>query len=163
MMKFLVTGAAGFIGYHVVNRLIADGHEVVGIDNLCDRSTIGIKLARLANLGIDTAAIANGEPIRSVKGSFTFIKQDILDRDAVIKLCTEGHFNKIIHLAALVGIASSIKTPQAFFDVNVAGTQNLLEAARISGISHFFFPPALWYMVPMPTHQSRKTMMLMNP
>lgn len=138
-MKVLVTGAAGFIGYHVICRLMNDGHEVVGIDNLCDPSTVGIKQARLAQLGIDPARIADGVSLPSQLGAFSFIKADILDREGMIDLCAKGHFDKIVHLAALAGIASSVRNPQAFFDANTAGTQNMLEAARLAGVPHFFF------------------------
>ncbi len=138
-MKILVTGAAGFIGYHVIHRLMNDGHQVVGIDNLCDPATVGIKQARLAQLGIDPARIAEGAFVPSAYGSFTFAKADILDREGMVKLCAHGGFDKIVHLAALAGISSSVKNPQAFFEANTVGTQNMLEAARLAGIPHFFF------------------------
>ena len=76
-MKILVTGAAGFIGFHTVSRLINDGHKVVGIDNLCDSTTHAIKFARLSILGIDIAALTQNEPQHSNAGTFSFIIMDI--------------------------------------------------------------------------------------
>lgn len=138
-MKVLVTGAAGFIGYHTVNRLLGEGHEVVGIDNLCEPATHTIKFARLSLLGIDVNNWKTDAPMRSNTGSFEFILMDILDREAVRNLCTQKHFDCIIHLAALAGTKPSLDAPTEFFDVNTLGTQNMLEAARVSRVRHFFF------------------------
>lgn len=138
-MKVLVTGAAGFIGFHTVVRLIHDGCDVVGIDNLCDPTTHRIKLARLSTLGIDLAALTPGEPQHSNMGSFSFILMDILDRDALTNLCLSEKFDTVIHLAALAGANLSLSLPTEFFDTNTIGTQNVLEAARISDVRHFFF------------------------
>ena len=138
-MKILVTGAAGFIGFHTVSRLIGEGHHVVGIDNLCALSTHGIKLARLSMLGIDIAALTKGEPQHSTAGSFDFIIMDILDRNAINRLCLTERFDAIIHLAALAGTKPSIDAPAEFFDANTLGTQNMLEAARLGTVKHFFF------------------------
>lgn len=138
-MKILVTGAAGFIGYHTVNRLISDGHEVVGIDNLCDNSTHAIKFARLSLLGIDIAALTTQEAQQSSIGAFRFRLMDILDRENVLNLCNQEKFDIIIHLAALAGTKPSILDPEAFFDTNTKGTQNMLDAARNSAVKHVVF------------------------
>ncbi len=138
-MKILVTGAAGFIGYHIVHRLISDGHDVTGIDNLCDPSARELKLARLAQLGIAPEAIIPGTPQRGSDGRFTFIQADIRDRQGLIALCQQESFEDIIHLAARAGVPLSLEEPVEVFDTNVVGTQNALEAARLSGVRHFFF------------------------
>lgn len=138
-MKILVTGAAGFIGYHTVNRLLSDGHQVVGIDNLCEPNTHTLKMARLSLMGIDTAAIADGTPLQSSIGDFVFIKADILDREAMMILCKDAGFNCIIHLAALAGTRPSNADPIGFFDANTIGTENMLEAAKHGHVQHFFF------------------------
>lgn len=138
-MKALVTGAAGFIGYHIVRKLMGDGHEVVGIDNLCDVSALDLKLARLADLGIAAEKASSGTPLKSGVGAFTFLRADIRDRKGLIDFCQQEHFDTVIHLAALAGIAIAQKEPMEVFDTNVVGTQNTLEAARLSGVRHFFF------------------------
>lgn len=138
-MKILVTGAAGFIGFHVVNRLINEGHSVVGIDNLCEPDTLMIKKARLSMLGINPDAIADGRPIRSTIAVFDFIQLDILERRNMIDLCHECKFDTVIHLAALAGVQPSIQYPTPFFDVNTTGTFNVLEAARLTGVKHVLF------------------------
>lgn len=137
-MKILVTGAAGFIGYHVVNHLTNDGHTVIGIDNLCDNKDIDIKLVRLNLLGIDSQQAAPGKTLSGING-FSFIRMDVLDKVAVGTLCRDGNFDLIIHLAALTGSTMARLNPAAFYDVNVTGTMNMLEAARRYGIHHFFF------------------------
>ena len=138
-MKILVTGAAGFIGFHTISRLINDGHEVVGIDNLCDSTTHAIKFARLSILGIDIAALTQNEPQHSNAGTFSFIIMDIADRDALINLCKQEQFDCVIHLAALAGSKPSIQNPAAYFDTNTKGTQNMLDAASSTGVKHFIF------------------------
>lgn len=137
-MKILVTGAAGFIGYHVVNHLINDGHTVIGIDNLCDNKDIEIKMVRLDLLGINARDIAPIAPRNGING-FTFIRMDVLDKESVGALCREHSFDLIIHLAALTGSTMAKLNPADFYDTNVTGTINMLEAARRYGVQHFFF------------------------
>ncbi len=138
-MKILVTGAAGFIGYHVINRLINEGHTVVGIDNLCEPDTVDLKKVRLSLLGINPDAIQDGVPTRSAIAVFDFVKLDILDRNDIMQLCNECRFDVIIHLAAITGTQLSINYPTAFHNINTSGTVNMLEAARLTGVKHFFF------------------------
>lgn len=138
-MKILVTGAAGFIGYHTVNRLINEGHQVIGIDNLCDPDTVDLKKVRLSLLGISPDSIQDATPIRSSIAIFDFIKLDILDREKLLQLCHECKFDVIIHLAAVAGAEISSKYPLPFYDINTTGTLNVLEAARLTGVKHIFF------------------------
>lgn len=137
-MKILVTGAAGFIGYHVVNHLSKAGHTIVGIDNLCDNKDFNIKRIRLSLLGIDATEAQTGEPQQGNNG-IRFIKADIQDREAMDTLCRYEAFDTCIHLAALTGSTLAKLNPAAFCDTNVTGTLNMLEAARRHGIQHFFF------------------------
>ncbi len=140
-MKFLITGAAGFIGSHVARRLLSDGHVVVGIDNLAHSAVAAIQQRRLESLGITVRAAEATGPIR--QGDFTFIRMDIGERDELIRLCREEQFEQVIHLAAATGNTRCRREPAAAFDINVAGTQNVLEAARISGVEHVFFSSAI--------------------
>lgn len=137
-MKILVTGAAGFIGYHVTNSLIESGNDVVGIDNLCDNKDLEIKKQRLSLLEIAPEKALSGEAV-SGKGNFRFIRMDVMDRQRVNELCREEGFDAIMHFAALTGSTKARMHPAAFYETNVTGTINLLESARKHGVQHFFF------------------------
>lgn len=137
-MKILVTGAAGFIGYHVSARMIANGHEVVGIDNICNNKDLELKYARLSLLGINGDDIQPGVELEGENG-FRFQRLDVLNRDGVDALCKKEGFDIIIHLAALTGSATANRKPAKFYDTNVTGTMNMLEISRLYGVQHFFF------------------------
>lgn len=116
-MKYLVTGAAGFIGSHVTEALLRDGDDVVGIDNLNDYYDVSRKEANLAEL---TALDAPGK--------LDFHRGDILDRALVERLFEENRFDSVVHLAAMAGVRNSIDHPDLYWSVNLEGTRNLLEA-----------------------------------
>lgn len=124
-MKILVTGAAGFIGSHVVQRLAIDGHQIVGVDNLNDYYDVNLKLARL-------------ERLRAIS-SFSFEKLDISDRAGMAAIFSSGKFDRVIHLAAQAGVRYSLSNPHAYIDSNVTGTVNVLEGCRHHGIQHLVF------------------------
>jgi len=124
-VKILVTGAAGFIGSHVTRRLVADGHEVVGIDNLNDYYDVNLKLARLALL----------EPL----AGFSFHKLDLVDREGMSALFAAGKFERVIHLAAQAGVRYSLTNPHTYIDSNVTGTLNVLEGCRHHSVRHLVF------------------------
>ncbi len=126
--KVLVTGAAGFIGSHTVEALLARGDEVVGLDNLDPYYDVSQKRANLAE--IESASEAR---------RFSFFEGDIRDEELVRRIFSEHKLEVVIHLAAMAGVRASIEQPQLYFDVNMGGTLNLLEAARISGLRHFVF------------------------
>jgi UDP-glucuronate 4-epimerase len=121
----LVTGAAGFIGYHVAERLLAEGERVVGIDNLSDYYDVGLKRSRLARL----AALSN----------FEFIEADISDRVAVPALFARLRPASCVHLAAQAGVRYSLEHPHAYLDANLAGTLNILEGCRHNPVSHLVY------------------------
>jgi UDP-glucuronate 4-epimerase len=124
-MKILVTGAAGFIGSHVIRRLSADGHDLVGVDNLNDYYDVNLKLARL-------------ELLKAVP-SFQFHKLDIADKEAMQGLFANGKFERVIHLAAQAGVRYSLSHPHAYIDSNITGTVNVLEGCRHNGVQHLVF------------------------
>ena len=111
-MRFLVTGAAGFIGFHLSLRLLSDGHTVVGIDNLNSYYDIKLKKARLNILKKN-----------SNKKNFIFFKQDLKNSKKLKKIFRRYNFNFVIHLAAQAGIRFSIKQPRQYIDSNIIGKQ----------------------------------------
>ena len=124
-MKILVTGVAGFIGMHVVLRLLGDGHEVAGIDNLNSYYDINLKKARLNNIG-------------SAK-KFIFHKMDLADRDAVDILFAEFKPETVINLAAQAGVRYSIKNPHSYINSNIVGFTNILESCRRHKVAHLVY------------------------
>ena len=124
-MKVLVTGAAGFIGFHVCKALCERGDEVVGLDNLNDYYDVTLKQARLQQL-------------QSLPG-FRFVKMDIADRVAINKLFEQEHFNRVINLAAQAGVRYSLENPNAYVDSNLVGFANLLESCRHHSIEHLVY------------------------
>lgn len=124
-MKLLVTGAAGFIGFHSARRLCHEGHEVVGIDNLNDYYSVELKRARL-------------ELLQRQRG-FRFERLDIADAPALAGLMHSEGFERVIHLAAQAGVRYSLENPQAYADANLSGFVNLLEGCRHTGVGHLVY------------------------
>ncbi len=124
-MKVLVTGAAGFSGFHVSKYLCKRGDEVVGIDNLNDYYEISLKEARLSQL----------EPLEN----FRFIKLDIADRDEMANLFALENFDTVINLAAQAGVRYSIENPHAYADSNLVGFLNILEGCRHAKVKHLVY------------------------
>ena len=124
-MKVLVTGAAGFIGYHLAERLLGRGDRVVGLDNLNAYYEVALKEARLARL-------------RKHQG-FEFVRADLADRPAMQSAFARGKFDAIVNLAAQAGVRYSLENPRAYVEANVAGFMNVLEGAREHGTGHLVF------------------------
>lgn len=124
-MHYLVTGVAGFIGFHVASRLLMAGAQVTGIDNLNDYYDVSLKEARLKQL--------------SGSDKFFFQKLDLVSREGVAKLFEEGSFNKVIHLGAQAGVRYSIDNPHAYADANLVGHLNILEGCRRHQIGHLVY------------------------
>jgi UDP-glucuronate 4-epimerase len=125
--RILVTGAAGFIGSHTTQALLARGDTVVGLDNLNDYYDPARKQANLAEIEVGSPAA----------GRFVFVKGDFRDRPLVDRLFAEHAFDAVIHLGAMAGVRVSVEDPHLYLDVNLVGTLNLLEAARTRRVGNF--------------------------
>ena len=137
-MKILITGAAGFIGYHLSKVLLERGDEVVGIDNINDYYDINLKYARLNEVGISD--VKEGEKVISnTFENYTFIKMDIADTESMYKLFEEEKFDAVCNLAAQAGIRYSLENPHAYIESNVKGFMNVLEGCRNSGVNNLAF------------------------
>ena len=124
-MKILVTGAAGFIGMHVSQLLLARGDTVVGLDNLNDYYDPQLKRDRLARL--------------TPNSRFQFVKMDVADRDGMAKLFAAERFDRVVHLAAQAGVRYSLVNPQAYIDSNIVGFTNVLEGCRYTDVQHLAY------------------------
>lgn len=123
--KILVTGCAGFIGYHLCRKLLNGGYDVIGIDNLNDYYDVGLKKSRLNQL--------------LEKDSFSFFKVDLADRDAMGRLFSSYSIDVVVNLAAQPGVRYSLVNPQSYIDSNILGFTNILEGCRHNGIKHLVF------------------------
>ncbi|MBN2395332.1 MAG: NAD-dependent epimerase [Candidatus Atribacteria bacterium] len=139
-MKVLVTGAAGFIGFHVVNALCQRGDEVVGLDNINDYYDVNLKYARLEEAGIKRKAIEDNVLINSEKyPAYRFVKLDIVQLDSLKQLFEVEAFDSVIHLAAQAGVRYSIENPHAYVQSNLVGFVNILECCRHNQIKHLVY------------------------
>ena len=141
MKKILITGAAGFIGYHLTKTLLKSGKLVYGIDNLNDYYDVQLKLDRLANLGIDIHAkdFVQSKLSSNTSGSFSFSAIDICDSNKLNDLFSHENFDIVINLAAQAGVRYSLKHPQAYIRSNLLGFSNVIEACRQYDIKHFIY------------------------
>lgn len=125
MKRILVTGAAGFIGFHLSKRLIADGNQVFGLDNLNDYYDVRLKQARLAQL--------------EHLPNFSFVKMGLEEREALHQLFDSGKFDTVVNLAAQAGVRYSLTNPYAYIDSNICGFINILEGCRHYGVKHLVY------------------------
>lgn len=140
-MKILVTGAAGFIGYHLCKRLISDGHFVVGLDNINDYYDVNLKFARLGELGIAQSEMKYNKILVSDRYSanFRFIKMNLEDETNLPLLFNEVSFDLVFNLAAQAGVRYSLEQPMKYVESNIVGFVNLLECIRNSGIEKLVY------------------------
>lgn len=128
-MKFLITGCAGFIGFHVTRKLLSEGHKVIGIDNLNDYYSVDLKLNRLRELGVEDAMAGGRSPVHADK-KFIFIKSDIENRSLFKEDLLGVDFDGVCHLAAQAGVRYSIDHPEQYVSSNLQGFFNILEFCR---------------------------------
>ena len=140
-MKILVTGAAGFIGFHLSKKLLDKGYNVIGVDNINDYYNIDLKYDRLKELGIqkETAAVFHKENISSTYSDFKFMRINLEDKEALVTLFEKEKFDVVCNLAAQAGVRYSIENPDAYIQSNIVGFLNILECARYNNIKHLVY------------------------
>jgi UDP-glucuronate 4-epimerase len=139
-MKILITGTAGFIGYHAAKHFAEKGNRVVGIDNINNYYDVELKYARLAETGIRKELIKTHQSVQSIEyPNYRFIKADLQDKVFIDKLFANEHFDGICHLAAQAGVRHSIDNPYAYINSNIIGFMNILEACRFYPVKHLMY------------------------
>lgn len=140
MQKVLVTGSAGFIGFHTAVRLLKEGFEVIGLDNINDYYDINLKYGRLKESGIEKDQVAWGKGVQSSEyDHYTFFQLNLEDAEAINKLFAAYKFDYVIHLAAQAGVRYSLVNPHAYIDSNIKGFLNILEACRHHPVKHLVY------------------------
>ncbi len=139
-MKILVTGTAGFIGFHLARKLIERGDEVIGLDAINDYYDVNLKYNRLEDTGISKEKIEYNKIVDSnIYKNYKFIQLNLEDKTAIGVLFKQEKFDKVCHLAAQAGVRYSLQNPQAYIDSNIIGHLNILEACRYNNIKHLAY------------------------
>jgi UDP-glucuronate 4-epimerase len=139
-MKYLITGTAGFIGFHLANKLLERGDIVVGIDNINDYYDVNLKYARLSESGIAKEKIAAHVKVQSRKyEGYTFVKADLSEKDFLMDLFRKEEFDVVVNLAAQAGVRYSLINPDAYIEANIIGFLNILEACRAFPVKHLVY------------------------
>ncbi len=141
MKRILITGTAGFIGHHLVKALApTEGVEIVGVDSINDYYDVRLKHARLADTGIDPAALEPGVPAQStLYPHYRFVQMDISCRELMSRLFEQEHFTHVCHLAGQAGVRYSIENPYSYVQSNVVGFLNILEGCRHQQVEHLVY------------------------
>lgn len=139
-MKILITGTAGFIGFHLAKRLLERGDEIIGLDSINDYYDIRVKYGRLENTGISENEIEYNQLIESsVYTNYKFIQLNLEDKENLKKLFSEQNFDRVINLAAQAGVRYSLTNPEAYMDANIVGFLNILECCRHNHVGHLTY------------------------
>ena len=138
--KILITGTAGFIGFHLANRLISEGYNVVGLDNINDYYDQRLKYLRLETHGIKKTEIQEKSLLMSsIYHNYSFIKVDLAEHDFIVDFMINQQFDYVVNLAAQAGVRYSIDNPRAYTHSNIDGFLSVIEGARYSGVKHFIY------------------------
>jgi UDP-glucuronate 4-epimerase len=139
-MKILITGTAGFIGFHLTKKLLKRGDTVVGIDNINDYYDVNLKYARLSETGISREAEKWHTKVQSTKyPNYSFVRMNLEDREQLNRLFEDEKFDKVCNLAAQAGVRYSLENPHAYINSNIVGFINILEACRHHNIKHLAY------------------------
>jgi len=139
-MKILITGTAGFIGFHLAKKLLERGDTVVGIDNINDYYDVELKYGRLAETGISREAENWYQKIQSTQyPPYSFVRMNLEDHDQLMQLFEEEKFDKVCNLAAQAGVRYSLENPHAYINSNIVGFLNILEGCRHHNIQHLTY------------------------
>jgi len=140
MQKILVTGSAGFIGFHLTNQLLGEGNKVVGIDNINDYYDVNLKYDRLKEAGINKNEIEYGKSVISSKfTNYQFVQLNLEDQENIYKLFDIEKFDVVVNLAAQAGVRYSLTNPHAYISSNILGFTNILEACRHNNVKHLVY------------------------
>ncbi len=140
MNIILITGTAGFIGYHVAMKMLAEGHQILGIDSINDYYDISLKYGRLAASGFSMEQIQEETPVVShMNPNYTFIKMNLLNKQTLTSIFDQYQIKEVIHLAAQPGVRYSIDNPDTYMDNNILAFYQLLECCRHHQIKHLTF------------------------
>ena len=138
--RLLVTGTAGFIGFHLIRSLLGSNYEIIGLDNINDYYDVDLKYSRLAETGIAREKIEYNKLISStVSERYKFIRLDLEDKDKLVSLFRELKFDRVVHLAAQAGVRYSFTNPDAYVGSNITGFLNMLEACRHHPVEHLVY------------------------
>jgi UDP-glucuronate 4-epimerase len=139
-MKILVTGTAGFIGFHLARKLVSEGHTVVGLDSINDYYDINLKYSRLSFSGIEKDKIDYNKSVQSIgNNGYRFIRLNLEDRENLNLLFKKEQFDRVCNLAAQAGVRYSLTNPYAYIDSNIVGFVNILEACRHNQVKHLVY------------------------
>jgi UDP-glucuronate 4-epimerase len=139
-MKLLITGTAGFIGFHLVNRLVNEGYDIIGLDNINSYYDVNLKYKRLQVTGIKKEEIEYNRIVRSTLfPNYRFIKLNLEDDSNISELFRKEKFDKVYHLAAQAGVRYSIENPRSYINSNIVGFLNILEGCRHNDVRHLIY------------------------
>ena len=139
-MKVLVTGSAGFIGFHLCQKLISDGHEVFGVDNLNSYYDVNLKNARLTEAGFDIKQLETSQKISSKKNeNYYFQKLNLIDKDNLEKIFSQENFDAVCNLAAQAGVRYSLENPDVYIESNINAFLNILECCRHNRVNNLVY------------------------